>query len=52
LALIQQKSTLLFWESIISLSIRLPGAISKLKMTANSTYWMAKLTSDYQNYAE
>ena len=33
----------MFQESCVSLPIRRSGAISELKMTANSTYWKAKL---------
>jgi hypothetical protein len=43
IALIREKTALLFWESRDSLSIRLSGAEPKLKITANSTYWEAKL---------
>jgi hypothetical protein len=31
----------LFWDSFVSLPIRLSGAESELKMAANSTYWEA-----------
>jgi hypothetical protein len=48
IALIREKTALLFWESHDSLPIRLSGAESKLKITANSTYWEAKLSSDDQ----
>jgi len=43
IALIREKTALLFWESRDSLPIRLSGAESKLKITANSTYWEANL---------
>ena len=43
LALIREKTALLFWESAGSLPIRLSEAISQLEITANSTYWMANL---------
>ncbi len=42
-ALIRKKRTLMVWESLDSLPIWLSGAISELKMAANSTYWVAKL---------
>jgi len=43
LALILEKRTLMFWKFHDSLPIWLSGAISELKMAANSTYWKAKL---------
>jgi hypothetical protein len=43
IALIRENAALLFWESRGSLSVRLSGAILQLKITANSTYWKAKL---------
>jgi hypothetical protein len=43
IALIREKTALFFWESHDSLPIRLSGAESKLKITANSTYWEANL---------
>jgi hypothetical protein len=46
IALIRGITALLFWESFNSLSIRLSGAEPKLKITANSTYWEAKLSSN------
>jgi hypothetical protein len=46
IALIREKTALLFWESFNSLSIRLSGAEPKLKITANSTYWEANLRSN------
>ncbi len=42
-ALIHEKRTLMFWESLNYLPIWLSGAILELKMAANSTYWKAKL---------
>ena len=42
IALIREKTTLLFSEYSILLSIRLSGAESTQKITANSTYWKAK----------
>jgi len=46
IALIREITALLFWDSNDSLSIRLSGAESKLKITANSTYWKANLRSN------
>jgi hypothetical protein len=46
IALIREKTALLFWESRDSLPIRLSGAEQKLKITANSTYWEVKLSSN------
>ena len=46
LALIQQKTALLFWKSFISLPISQSGVELQLKITANSTYWEANLSSD------
>jgi hypothetical protein len=43
IALIREKTALLFWDSNDSSSIRLSGVESKLKITANSTYWEANL---------
>jgi len=43
IALIREITALLFWESRDSSSIRLSGVESKLKITANSTYWEANL---------
>jgi hypothetical protein len=43
IALIREKTALLFWNSFNSLSIRLSGAESAQKITANSTYWVANL---------
>jgi hypothetical protein len=43
IALIREITALLFWESRDSLPIRLSGVESKLKITANSTYWEANL---------
>jgi hypothetical protein len=40
------KNELLLGKSPYSLSIWLQGAILELKMTANSTYWEAKLRSN------
>jgi len=45
LALIQQKTALLFWKSFISLPISQSGVELQLKITANSTYWEANLIS-------
>jgi hypothetical protein len=43
LALIREKPALLFWESHGPLPIRFSGAELQLEITANSTYWEAKL---------
>jgi hypothetical protein len=43
LALIQQNAALLFWDIPDSKPVWLSGAFSQLKITANSTYWEAKL---------
>ena len=43
IALIREKTALLFWQSHDSLPIRLSEAEPKLKITANSTYWVANL---------
>jgi len=43
IALIREKATLLFREYFILVLIRLTGAESTQKITANSTYWEAKL---------
>ena len=43
MALIPGKTTLLFSEYSILLSIWLSGAELELKMAANNTYWKAKL---------
>jgi hypothetical protein len=43
MTLIREKTTLLFSEYSILLPIWLSKAESQLKMTANSTYWEAKL---------
>ena len=52
IALIREKTALLFWESHDSLSIWLLGAESKLKITANSTYWEANLRFYGLEYGE
>jgi hypothetical protein len=44
MTLIREKTTLLFSEYSILLPIWLSKAESQLKMTANSTYWEAKLS--------
>jgi hypothetical protein len=46
LALIRQIAAPLFWESRSSKPVWLSGAILKLKITANSTYWEAKVGKD------
>jgi hypothetical protein len=43
IALIREKATLLFSESFILALFGLSGAESTQKITANSTYWEAKL---------
>jgi hypothetical protein len=43
IALIHEKATLLFQEYFILVPIRLIRAESTQKITANSTYWEAKL---------
>jgi hypothetical protein len=45
LALIQENAALLFWDIPDSKPVWLSGAFSQLKITANSTYWKAKLGS-------
>jgi len=42
-ALIRKKRALMFWEYFNFLPIWLSGAILKLEMAANSTYWKANL---------
>jgi hypothetical protein len=46
LALNRENVAPLFFESRDSLSIRLSGVKLELKMTANSTYWKAKVGKD------
>jgi hypothetical protein len=46
LALIRENAAPLFWKSRDSLSVRLSGAISQLKIAANSTWWKAKVGKD------
>jgi hypothetical protein len=46
LALIQQKTALLFWESHYLKSVWLSEAISQREIAANSTYWEAKVRKD------
>jgi hypothetical protein len=46
LALIQQKTALLFWESRYLKPVWLSGAFSQRKITPNSTYWKAKVRKD------
>jgi hypothetical protein len=46
MALIHEKATPLFWECSILFPIRLSGAESTLKMTANSTYREADRVKD------
>jgi hypothetical protein len=43
LALIREKTALLFWDILDSKPVWLSGRSLKLKITANSTYWKAKL---------
>ena len=43
MALFREKREPMFWDSFISLPIRLSGAELELKMAANSTYWETKL---------
>ena len=43
LALIHQNTALLFWESRYLKSVWLSGVVSQRKITANSTYWEAKV---------
>jgi hypothetical protein len=46
LALIREKTALLFWEFAGSWPIRLLEAELQLEITANSTYWKANLRFD------
>jgi hypothetical protein len=46
LALIQQNAALLFWESRDLKPVLLSEAVSQRKITANSTYWKAKVRND------
>jgi hypothetical protein len=46
MTLIRKKRALMFWDSFISLPIRLSGAELELKMAANSTYWKADRMKD------
>jgi hypothetical protein len=46
LTLIRENAAPLFCESRYSLSVWLSGVILQLKMTANSTYWEAKVGKD------
>ena len=43
IALIREKTALLFWDIPGSKPVWLSGAFSQRKITANSTYWEAKL---------
>jgi hypothetical protein len=43
ITLIREKTTLLFWEYFILALFGLSGAESTQKITANGTYWEAKL---------
>ena len=43
ISLIREKPALLFWDIPGSKPVWLSGAESKLKITANSTYWEANL---------
>jgi hypothetical protein len=52
LALIQQNAALLFWDIPDSKPVWLSGAFSQLEITANSTYWEAKLCLDWLGVAE
>ena len=42
-ALIREKTALMFWDIPDSKPVGLSGAFSELKITANSTYWEAKV---------
>jgi hypothetical protein len=46
LALIRENAAPLFWDIPDSKPVWLSGAFSKLKITANSTYWKAKVGKD------
>ena len=52
LTLIREKPAQLFCDSPVPLSVRLSWAISKLEITANSTYWEANLHPDRTGVAE
>ena len=43
IALIREKTALMFWDIPVSNPVWLSGAFSQRKITANSTYWEAKL---------
>jgi len=43
IALIREKTALMFWDIPGSKPVWLSGAFSELKITANSTCWKAKL---------
>jgi hypothetical protein len=47
ISLIREKPALLFWDIPVLKPVWLSGAESKLKITANSTYWEANLNSDH-----
>jgi len=46
MALIREKTALMFWDILDLWPVWLSGAFSELKITANSTYWKAKLMQD------
>ena len=46
ISLIREKTALLFWDIPGSKPVWLSGAFLELKMTANSTYWEAKVWLD------
>jgi len=43
IALIREKPALLFWDIPVSKPVWLSGTFSQRKITANSTYWKAKV---------
>jgi len=43
IALIREKTARMFWDIPAPWPVWLSGAFSELKITANSTYWEAKL---------
>jgi hypothetical protein len=43
IALIREKTALMFWDIPAPWPVWLSGAFSELKITANSTYWEAKV---------
>ena len=46
IALIREKTVLMFWDIPGSKPVWLSGAFSQRKITANSTYWEADLRQD------